>query len=90
MEALQLSKEHIDKAIADLDHLSQEEYGYGINELLADADTALATLRMQRLTGILLKRNFAKPKRIGGTPTETQARRAWIWKLKTFSDPRLV
>lgn len=90
MEASQLSKEQVDEGIADLDRLSREEYGYGIDELLADPDTALATLRLQRLTGILLKCNFAKPVPIDGSPTETHAHRAWIWKLDKFSDPRLV
>jgi hypothetical protein len=90
MTAPTLSKQQIDEALADLDRLSDKEYGYGLDELLNDPDHKLADLRLQRLTGILIKRSFAHSLPIGAAPTETKSRRAWKWDLDKFSDPRLA
>lgn len=90
MTAPELSKQQIDEALADLDRLCNDEYGYGITELLADPNDALAALRLQRLTGILLKRSFAHPVAIGESPTVTQSRQAWEWDLDKFNDPGLM
>ena len=90
MAALQLTKEQVDQALDDLDKLCQEEYGYGIADLIADPDAQRAAMRLQRLTGVLLKRKFATPLPIGNTQTETGSRRAWQWSIESFLDPGLV
>lgn len=90
MEATGLSDEQVRKAVADLDGLTRREYGYGLDELLADPDRTLAELRLKRLTGILLKRRFGRPQKIGASPTATGSRRAWRWTVAKFDDPGLA
>lgn len=73
-----LSETEIRAALAELNELCEAEYGIELEELLTDK-TKVAELRMQRLVGIVLKQRFSSP---GSVPTfsETNARRAWIWK----------
>ncbi len=73
-----LDLQQIRRAIAELDELSKKEYGLGLEQVLVD-DTPNGAVRLQRLTGIVLKREFAEP---GGPPTYTRtgARRSWPWK----------
>ena len=67
----------IREALVDLDTLSQAEYGLSLEEVLL-TDMPDASLRLQRLTGIILKRHFARP---GGRPafSQTGAQRSWHW-----------
>jgi hypothetical protein len=66
------------EALSELDALSKDEYGIGLEQLLRD-QSPMASIRLQRLTGIVLKREFAEP---GGRPAQslTGASRSWPWK----------
>ena len=67
----------IQGALAELDRSSRAEYGRGLEELLADPSPDSA-LRLQRLTGIALKRPFA----VKSSPpahSVTGARNSWPW-----------
>jgi hypothetical protein len=77
-----LAIQDIKTALAMFDRLSKEEYGEGLEETLLRNDGAL---RMQRLTGIVLKRPFATP---GKPPaySQTGARRAWNWNSNSPED----
>jgi hypothetical protein len=67
----------IQAALAELDQLSQGEYGLPLEELLADPSPN-SELRVQRLAGIMLKRPFAR--QAGPPPSSvTNARRSWPW-----------
>jgi len=83
-----LTKEQVSRAVADLDQLCRDEYGesYGLEDLLDDMDTSLASLRLQRLTGILIKRQFGQPVLLAEA-SETGAKRAWQWNTERFGDP---
>jgi len=72
-----LELEQIRSALAQLDVLSRAEYGMGLEELLLDTDPK-AAMRMQRLTGIVLKQKFATA---GPAPgySATGAKRSWPW-----------
>jgi hypothetical protein len=41
-----LSRPQVDEALADLDRLCIDEYGYGIIDLVDDPDDGLAVLRL--------------------------------------------
>jgi len=73
-----LKKSEIRAALSELNELCKAEYGIELEQLLIDK-TPIAAMRMQRLTGIVLKQRFATP----GPPPNysvTTARRAWPWK----------
>ena len=75
-----LSVDQVRDALAELDELSRSEYGLDLRVLLRDKG-ALSAKRLQRLTGIALKRPFAQ--RVEAKqPGETQARYAWPWTEK--------
>jgi hypothetical protein len=88
MAGTTLTEEQIGRAVADLDRLCRDEYGdsYGLEDLLDDPDTALASQRLQRLSGILLKRPFGQPVPLTGS-SETGSKRAWQWNTERFGDP---
>lgn len=74
----------IETLLKDLDQLCQEEYSkpgqdYGLLQLLADKDHDLALERLQRLTGVMLKRRFAMPHPVEGATSATRANRQWHW-----------
>ncbi len=72
-----LGLQEIRASLSELNSLSLEEYGITLEALLQDPSPRSA-MRLQRLTGILLKRPFAIP---SGAPAynETAARRSWPW-----------
>jgi len=73
-----LKKTEIRAALSELDTLCKDEYGIKLEQLLIDK-TRMAEMRMQRLTGIVLKQKFAT--RSGPAPhSATKARRSWPWK----------
>jgi hypothetical protein len=65
-------------ALSELHRLCQAEYNIDLEELLIDK-SSLAAMRMQRLTGIVLKQKFATCRR-ATQMSETEARRTWPWK----------
>jgi hypothetical protein len=73
----QLSKQDIQASLSELNALSLEEYGLTLEQVLLDP-SPMSAMRVQRLTGILLKRPFAIE---SGAPafSETKARRSWPW-----------
>ncbi len=77
--------------VDDLDRLCLQEYRCSLIELLHAKDEALAARRLRRLTGIVLKQDFAEPAPIASHPTDTGARRRWIWhdsvRDGTIADP---
>ena len=73
-----LTQREVKTALAKLNRLSLGEYGVGLEQLLRD-DSPDAALRIQRLTGIALKRPFARTSKPQGY-TRTGARRSWPWK----------
>jgi hypothetical protein len=81
----------VEAAVHDLDRLCVEEYRCSLIDLLSGADEELAARRLRRLTGIVLKRDFADSEPIGSHPTETGAYRRWIWRKAvldgTISEP---
>ena len=76
-EQVSLTKAQVAAALAELDELSKGEYGLPLEQLLLDG-TALAAQRMQRLTGIVLKRKFAR-KSAPGPYSATGAQHSWPW-----------
>lgn len=79
-----ITKEEINAALADLDELAKDEYGITLEEVLQDnvqldLGVPRAEIRLQRLTGIVLKRPFAKPEK-RTEPSETGAVRSWKWQ----------
>jgi hypothetical protein len=77
-----LTKSDVVLALADISELSAAEYGIGIESLLLLPDSSL---RLQRLSGILLKRKFAA----AGPPGSslTGARFSWRWIPASFEFP---
>lgn len=69
--------EQIKAALAELDQISIDEYGLALEDLLLDPSPDSA-LRVQRLTGIVLKRPFARPAP-PASYSRTGARRSWPW-----------
>jgi hypothetical protein len=77
-----LELKEVKAALKELNQLSMREYdGRKLEDLLLDPSPDSA-LRVQRLTGIMLKRPFAKK---GGRPaySMTGARRSWPWADET-------
>ena len=75
-----ITRKEIRDALAQLNELCAEEYGSDItlDRVLFEPDSHRGKLRLQRLTGIVLKRPFAR----AGGPSEfsaTGARRSWEW-----------
>jgi hypothetical protein len=76
--------EEIRAALLELNEISLDEYGVGLEDLLLDRSPNSA-LRVQRLTGIVLKRPFAN--RAGSASASlTGARRSWPWAPGTPED----
>lgn len=73
-----LTETEIKAALSELNKLCEAEYGIDLENLLIDK-TPIAALRMQRLTGIVLKQRFAIPNPAPNY-SATAARRAWPWK----------
>ena len=69
----------INEALAFLNDLCSKEYpGVTLEDVLLDPNANISELRLQRLTGIALKKPFAKP----GERTQssvTRAERSWEW-----------
>jgi hypothetical protein len=78
--ASKLTRAQVSQALIELNELCVGEYGMPLRQLLLD-DSPLAAQRMQRLTGIVLKRKFAtmSPRAASGF---TGARRSWPWVAK--------
>jgi hypothetical protein len=76
-----LGKTEIRAALSELNRLCRAEYEIELEELLIDK-SPLAALRMQRLTGIALKRKFARCRR-ATEKGATGAHRAWPWKKRS-------
>jgi hypothetical protein len=70
--------DEIKVALSELNELAQSEYGIPLKQLITDR-TPVASTRMQRLTGIVLKRKFATPISSPNYST-TGASRSWPWK----------
>ncbi len=81
-----LSRSQIRDALRVLDDLAQEEYGASLETLLLSGGE-LASLRLERLTGIALKRPFAIP-RVGANRSATNARRSWSWSDQSLDSCR--
>jgi hypothetical protein len=80
-KGLDLREIHI--ALEELNEISRDEYGLGLEDLLLDPSSDSA-LRVQRLTGIILKRPFAMAATPPpGTFSRTGARRSWPWANET-------
>jgi hypothetical protein len=71
-----LEIEQIRAAIADLGALSESEYGMRLEQLLLDETSG--PLRLQRLSGIVLKRKFAR-RRANAGYSMTGANWSWPW-----------
>jgi hypothetical protein len=74
---VKLTPADVSAALREFDELSQHEYGIPLQQLLLDK-SALSAQRMQRLTGIVLKKKFATPTAVGPY-SATHARRSWPW-----------
>jgi hypothetical protein len=73
----QLGLHDIQASLSELDALSLEEYGLPLEAVLLDP-SPISAMRVQRLTGILLKRPFAIES-VAPASSETKARRSWPW-----------
>ena len=80
-ESRGLELEDIRLALGELDQISQAEYGVGLEALLLDPSPTSA-LRLQRVTGVVLKRPFAN-EAPAPSSSVTGARRAWPWASST-------
>jgi hypothetical protein len=72
-----LKREEINAALKVLNQISVDEYGRGLEDLLLDPAPESA-LRIQRITGIALKRSFSKESP-AAPYSRTGARRSWPW-----------
>ena len=72
-----VARKAIVAALSELDALSRDEYGVGLEELIL-SDSPGASMRLERIVGIVLKRPFATkaPPNPSGL---TRARRSWPW-----------
>ncbi len=72
-----ITRDQIENVLRDFNQLAKDEYGITVEELLADDDP----IRLERLTGILVKQPFATSKfREQNDPvSETGAPTMWIW-----------
>jgi hypothetical protein len=72
-----ITRTDVTAALRELDELSRAEYEISLEKVLLD-QSALGAQRMQRLTGIVLKKKFAK---VAKAPkfSATRARRSWPW-----------
>lgn len=68
-------------ALAELDALSQAEYGMSVVDVVDHPD------RLRRLTGIMIKKPFGCPRQIGDHGTVTGARRYWVWNTERLAAP---
>ncbi len=88
-----LTKEQVHDAIRTLDCLCRKEYGennqYGLVDLLSDPDEELSAARLQRLCGLILKKNFATPIKLKMKSVVTKANNGWKWDLNKFEDKKL-
>jgi hypothetical protein len=78
-------------ALAQLDALSRNEYGSSLIEVLQDPNHALGLQRVRRLTGIVLKRPFARASELPTPSSATHAHRAWEWvpaEMEGAEDPK--
>lgn len=72
-----LRLEEVQAALEELNQVSLDEYGRGLEALLLDPSSDSA-LRLQRLVGIILKRPFAR--QADPVPySRTRARHSWPW-----------
>jgi hypothetical protein len=72
-----LGLQDIQASLSELNALSLKEYGLTLEAVLLD-QSPIAAMRVQRLTGILLKRPFAIESGASAV-NETGARRSWPW-----------
>jgi hypothetical protein len=86
MVSQKLTKEEIQAAVKEIDRLSCMEYGRGLLDLLANPQ---GFEQLERLTGVLLKRNFATSIDLEGRTGNAGARRAWKWQTDRFSDSKV-
>src|SRR5688572_9575393 len=75
--AVQLTIADVSAALREFNELSLDEYGISLEQVLLDG-SQLGAQRMQRLTGIMLKQKFARP-RAPAQYSATKARRSWPW-----------
>jgi hypothetical protein len=76
-DAAKLTPTDVASGLRELDDLCKDEYGISLAAMLHEG-SALSAQRMQRLTGIVLKKKFAK--RAGRGPSSaTNANYTWPW-----------
>jgi hypothetical protein len=82
-----ISNQEIDAVLIALNELCDDEYGETLDEVRCGRDREVAALRLQRLTGILLKQHFAKPKKRTDEHPEsrTGAKRIWTWNRRKLA-----
>lgn len=73
-----ITRTDVTAALRELDELSRAEYEIPLEEVLLD-QSALGAQRMQRLTGIVLKRKFATCAKAPEF-SATDAKRSWPWE----------
>ncbi|MHC4550795.1 MAG: hypothetical protein ACYTEZ_18705 [Planctomycetota bacterium] len=81
-----LTQEQVEVSLAELDALCRCEYGCGLVDVLQGE---LAAVRLQRLTGVLLKKRFATMQRPDPHHNPTEAAHSWHWSIDLFDRPEL-
>jgi len=81
-----LTEKQVADALAEINKLAEEEYGLPLEALLT---SNLAEERLLRLSGVLIKRPFAK-RNPPGVYNPTNANYSWHWNIARFSDPQLT
>ena len=76
--SIHLEREELNAALMVLNQISEDEYGPGLEDLLLDPSPNSA-LRIQRITGIALKKSFANKSETAPRYSMTGARRSWPW-----------
>ncbi|MEU6351040.1 hypothetical protein ABZ896_17155 [Streptomyces sp. NPDC047072] len=83
-----MRQDALEKAVAELDQLSRDEYDSGLFDLLTDRHRPELerNWRLGRLLGVAVKKPFAAKSPLDPGLSRTQARRAWELLPETFDD----
>ena len=86
MESKSIDEQTARAALVELNKLCELEYDLTLEGVLTHPG---AQERLQRLTGVLLKRHFAKREDRGAGYNPTGANSSWVWHPDSLADPEL-
>jgi hypothetical protein len=86
MESKDIDEQAAQAALEEISTLCMLEYGLTLEDVLTQPG---AQQRLQRLTGVLLKRHFATRENRGADYNPTGANSSWVWRPEKLADPKL-